>query len=265
MIMVVVLTGTLWQHPRHDGQMSSGSKPTNILDEPSRETSLSKKESQMMIVHEAPNQAEKDTEQSSSKRDVKHVSERVGRQLRAMRKSRNLSIRTLAEMSNLSLNTLSLIENGKTSPSVNTLSQLARSLDVPITSFFEREDHPRRIVYQRAGERKQIVFSQGQMEKLNEGLPRIGSEPFITRLEPGANSGQTPIVFPGREFIYCLEGHITYTIDGNLYLLAPGDSLIFDAYTPHTWRNTANTVSCALLVLCPEDTLEDSPERYFMP
>lgn len=218
-----------------------------------------------MILHEITAPAEKDMEQPSSKREVNHVSECVGRQLRTMRKARNLSIRTLAEMSGLSLNTLSLIENGKTSPSVNTLSQLARSLNVPITSFFEREEHKRRIVHQRAGERKQIVFPQGQMEKLNEGLPHIGSEPFITRLEPGANSGQTPIVFPGREFIYCLEGHITYTSEGAVFPLAPGDSLILDAYVPHTWRNTANTVSSALLVLCPEDALEDSPERYFMP
>jgi transcriptional regulator with XRE-family HTH domain len=197
--------------------------------------------------------------------DKSHVSEQVGQKLHTMRKARKLSIRTLAQQSKLSVNTLSLIENGKTSPSVSTLSQLAKSMDVPITAFFESDDHIRRIVYQRVGERKQIVFSQGQMEKLNEGLPGLGSEPFITRLEPGANSGKTPIVFPGREFIYCLDGHITYIIDDETYSLAPGDSLIFDAYTPHTWRNTASTSSSALLVLCPEDSLEDSPERYFMP
>jgi transcriptional regulator with XRE-family HTH domain len=197
--------------------------------------------------------------------DVSHISEQVGQKLHAMRKMRKLSIRALAERSKLSVNTLSLIENGKTSPSVSTLYQLAQSLDVSITAFFESDEHKKRIVYQRVGERKQIVFSQGQMEKLSEGLPGMGSEPFITRLEPGANSGKTPIVFPGREFIYCLEGHITYSIDDETYPLAPGDSLIFDAYTPHTWRNTASTNSSALLVLCPEDSLEDSPERYFMP
>lgn len=218
-----------------------------------------------MIVHVIPTQTEKEGDHPSNRKDVNRVSERVGHRLRTMRKARNLSIRALAERSSLSVNTLSLIENGRTSPSVSTLSLLAQSLDVPITSFFEQEEHKRRIVYQRVGERKQIVFSQGQMEKLNEGLPHIGSEPFITRLEPGANSGKTPIVFPGREFIYCLEGHITYTIEGDVYPLAPGDSLIFDAYTPHTWRNTALSVSCALLVLCPEDSLEESPERYFMP
>jgi transcriptional regulator with XRE-family HTH domain len=210
-------------------------------------------------------QKEQSKRRVSKKQNANLASERVGHQLRAMRKARRLSIRALAELSGLSVNTLSLIENGKTSPSVSTLHQLAQSLDVPITAFFEYEHPKRRIVYQRAGERQQLVFSQGQMEKLSAGMPRMGSEPFITRLEPDANSGKTPIVFPGREFIYCLEGHITYTIETETYPLAPGDSLIFDAYTPHSWRNTASTSSCALLVLCPEDSLDDLPERYFMP
>jgi len=207
----------------------------------------------------------KDISRRSSKQDANLASERVGRQLRVMRKARRLSIRALAELSGLSVNTLSLMENGKTSPSVSTLHQLAESLDVPITAFFESENLKRRIVHQRVGERQQLIFSQGHVEKLNAGMPHLGSEPFIARLEPGATSGESPIVFPGREFIYCLEGHITYMIEGETFPLAPGDSLIFDSYTPHTWRNTANTSSCALLVLCPEDSLDESPERYFMP
>jgi len=207
----------------------------------------------------------KDVKHRSSKQDASLASERVGRQLRVMRKARRLSIRALAKLSGLSVNTLSLIENGKTSPSVSTLHHLAESLDVPITAFFEYEHPKRRIVHQRAGERQQLIFSQGQVEKLSAGMPHLGSEPFIARLEPGATSGETPIVFPGREFIYCLEGHITYTIEGETFPLAPGDSLIFDSYTPHTWRNTASTISCALLVLCPEDSLDESSEHYFMP
>jgi len=199
------------------------------------------------------------------KQEASLASERVGQQLHTMRKVRRLSIRVLADLSGLSVNTLSLIENGKTSPSVSTLHQLAQSLDVPITTFFEHEHPKKRIVYQRAGERQQLVFSQGQVEKLSVGMTNMGSEPFITRLEPGANSGKTPIVYAGREFIYCLEGHITYTIENEVYPLAPGDSLIFDAYTPHSWRNTASRNSSALLVLCPEDSSEVLPERYFMP
>jgi len=201
---------------------------------------------------------------SPKKAEANLVSEYVGQQLRAMRKARRLSIRSLAEISGLSVNTLSLIENGKTSPSVNTLSQLAQSLNVPIPAFFEIK-HKKQIAYQKAGERKQIVFAQGQLESLSEGMPRMGSEPFITRLEPSANSGAAPVIYGGRQFIYCLEGHITYVVEGEAYPLAPGDSLIFDAYTPHSWKNTAATSSRALLVLCPENAAEEMPESYFIP
>jgi len=202
---------------------------------------------------------------ASKQQDANLAVKRVGQQLRIMRKARRLSIRTLAELSGLSANTLSLIENGKTSPSVGTLHQLAKSLDIPITAFFEYEHQKRRIVYQKTGKRQLLIFSQGHVEMLSAGMPHLGSEPFIERLESGTTSGDTPIVFPGREFIYCLEGQITYMIGGETYPLAPGDSLIFDSYTPHPWKNTSRISSSALLVMCLEDSLEYSPENYLMP
>ena len=218
-----------------------------------------------VIAPEPVIQEKKRAPRLSRKADAHLATEQVGQRLRVLRKARNLSIRSLAKQSGLSVNTLSLIENGKTSPSVSTLRLLAQTMNVSITAFFENEHQDKRIVYQKAGERQQIVFSQGHMEKLNEGMPRLGSEPFITKLEPNANSGETPVVFAGREFIYCLEGHITYTVEDDTYPLAPGDSLIFDAYMPHSWRNTAATNSSALLVLCPIEMPDQPTERFFMP
>lgn len=212
-----------------------------------------------------PSQTAVQWQNSSKKQGASLASEQVGQKLRFLRKSRRLSIRTLAEASGLSVNTLSLIENGKTSPSVTTLNQLATSLNVPITAFFENEPRKKRVVYQRSGERQQLTFSQGHFESLNVGMPILGSEPFITRLEIGANSGETPIIYPGREFIYCLEGHITYAIEEEIYPLSPGDSLIIDADIPHSWRNTASTNSRALLVLCPEPSSEVFTGQDFMP
>jgi len=201
----------------------------------------------------------------SKRISANHATENVGRQLRALRKSRRVSIRALAELSGLSVNTLSLIENGKTSPSVSTLYQLAQSLDVSITAFFEDGCANGRVIFQKAGERQQIIFAQGQMESLNTDMLQAKSEPFITKLEPGAESGEIPIVYAGKEFVYCLEGQITYVIEGKTYSLSPGDSLIFDAYVPHKWHNSASNNSRALLVLCPEDDSEDISKKYFIP
>jgi transcriptional regulator with XRE-family HTH domain len=62
----------------------------------------------------------------------------VGQRLRDLRTRSGYSLRALAERSALNINTLSLIENGKSSPSVSTLQQLALALDVPITAFLNR-------------------------------------------------------------------------------------------------------------------------------
>src|SRR4030065_947235 len=61
----------------------------------------------------------------------------VGRNLRDLRAERELSIRSLAELSGLNVNTLSMIENGKSSPSVSTLQQLASAINVSTPAFFE--------------------------------------------------------------------------------------------------------------------------------
>jgi quercetin dioxygenase-like cupin family protein len=94
-------------------------------------------------------------------------------------------------------------------------------------------------------------------------MPRFGAEPFIVTLAPNADSGKNPIVHTGREFIYCLEGHIAYIVDIETYLLEPGDSLLFEAYLPHHWKNLDASPSRNLLVLCPLDERDQPKERHF--
>jgi transcriptional regulator with XRE-family HTH domain len=187
----------------------------------------------------------------------------VGRRLREIRMGKGLSIRALAEASELNVNTLSLIENGRTSPSVSTLQLIAQTLQVPISAFFETDHDQKKVVYQRTGNRPHAVFTHGLLEDLGAGMPRFGAEPLIVTLKPKADSGKNPIVHTGREFVYCLEGHIVYHVGDQAYQLEPGDSLLFEAYLPHHWRNEAKSESRLLLVLCPMDERDQPSERHF--
>jgi transcriptional regulator with XRE-family HTH domain len=187
----------------------------------------------------------------------------VGRRLRELRIERGLSIRALAEKSGLNVNTLSFIENGKTSPSVSTLQQVAAALELPINAFFEVKTNPQSIVYQKAGDRQPAAFAHGTLADLGAGFARPGLEPFVVALEPQAGSGDTPILHTGIEFVYCLEGCIGYEVDGQTFLLDPGDSLLFEARLPHRWRNAGNAPSRSLLLLCPSDERDHPDERHF--
>lgn len=187
----------------------------------------------------------------------------VGRNLRDLRTGRNLSIRVLAELSGLNINTLSLIENGKSSPSVSTLQQLAAALDVPIVAFFKTDGARNRISYQRAGRRPKAAFAHGVLEDLGGGLTLRGGQPFLVTLEPHAHSGVNPIVHTGHEFVFCLEGCLEYKIEEQIYTLNPGDSLIFEAHLPHCWKNAGAALSRSLLVMCPADDNDHPTERHF--
>jgi transcriptional regulator with XRE-family HTH domain len=191
------------------------------------------------------------------------ATERVGARLREMRTARGLTIRRLAKISGLSVNTISLIERGQTSPSVNTLQQLAIPLQQPISAFFDDLPENPHVLFQRAGQRPRVSSKQGTLENLGGGIPRLGAEPVIFIMEGGSESSKAPCVHTGREFIYCLEGQILFFIGDETYVLIPGDSLLFDAYIPHRWKNLDETPSSALFVFCPMDVRDRPMENHF--
>jgi len=194
--------------------------------------------------------------------DAQEVEINVGQRLQELRQMRGLSQRALAEMSGLNFNTLSLIENQKTSPNVSTLQQLAESLDVPITAFFESIKASQPVVYQESGKRPQTAFPQGLFEDLGGGLALGEATPLLMTLHPNHESDPHPIVHTGQEFIYCLTGEMVFWVDGEQYILEPDDSLIFEAQLPHRCENRDDKVARAIVVISPADRDDRSVAQH---
>lgn len=181
--------------------------------------------------------------------DREAVSIDVGSRLRELRQGIGVSMRALARMSGLSANALSMIERGRTSPSVSTLYKLASAIGVPITAFFREEPSQKEIVFRKASERTRVPFMRGLWEGLG-GEYFVGRvEPFMLTLESGATSGPFGIVHSGHEFVYCLRGELGYEVENEHFLLEQGDSLLFAAELRHRWRNPGKTVTNVLFVL----------------
>jgi transcriptional regulator with XRE-family HTH domain len=187
----------------------------------------------------------------------------VGRKLRELRNRKGLSLRALAERSGLNINTLSLVENGKSSPSVSTLQQLALALEVPIATFFESEPVEKRVVFTAADQRPVAAFGNMLMQNLGKDLVGNAVQPFVVTLKPGAGSGDRMIVHTGHEVVYCLSGSIQYQIEQNEIVLKPGDSLVFEAHLPHCWENKREDTAQILLILYPSDEREEPGCRHF--
>jgi transcriptional regulator with XRE-family HTH domain len=187
----------------------------------------------------------------------------VGRQLRHLRHTRGLSLRTLADQSGLNINTLSLIENGKSSPSVSTLQLLSQALDVPIAFFFESEPIKKKVVYQPKDQRSRSLLQDKSLENLGKDLAGSAVQPFIVHLKSGAGSGRRPIVHTGYEFVYCLSGSIQYQVEQEDYPLQTGDSLLFESNLPHRWKNVHHEESSILLIFFPTDQRDTPSQIHF--
>jgi transcriptional regulator with XRE-family HTH domain len=184
----------------------------------------------------------------------------VGQRLREIRLEKGFSIRALAEASGLAVNTLSLIENQKSSPSVNTLEQLAEALAIPLASLFEPISSTYAVVPTIQGRRRKMVVDGIRVEDLGLQLRGQPFQPFIVTLPPGKGSGNQPIVHTGYELVYCLSGRIDYVVDGQHYPVSAGDSLLFEAHLAHHWENCGKTPAVYLLLMVPEDS-RDAPGR----
>ena len=173
----------------------------------------------------------------------------VGERLHELRAMHEMSLRELALKSGLSIHTLSMIEKGKTSPSVSTLYKLAETLGVPISYFFNPNNNRKQVIFLKADERTHMPFTRGVFEGLG-GENFIGSiEPFLLTLESGANSGPQVMTHTGEEFVFCLRGQLEYQVEHHIYELSAGDSVLFAAHLKHRWKNPGRMVATALIVV----------------
>jgi transcriptional regulator with XRE-family HTH domain len=173
----------------------------------------------------------------------------VATSLHELRTARGISMRTLATKSGLSANALSMIERGKTSPSVSTLYKLADALGVSITAFFGTESEKKQVVFLKSDERMHMSFTRGVFEGLGGAQFSGRVEPFMLTLEAGAASGPGSIVHTGHEFVFCLRGKLEYYVDKQFFQLEAGDSLLFASKLQHKWKNPSNTVTTALIII----------------
>jgi transcriptional regulator with XRE-family HTH domain len=173
----------------------------------------------------------------------------VATSLRELREARGISMRALAAKSGLSANALSMIERGKTSPSVSTLYKLADALGVSITAFFGVQGQSKQVVFLKSDERSHMPFTRGIFEGLGGAQFAGRIQPFMLTLESGASSGPSHITHSGHEFVFCLRGKLEYSVDKQFFLLEPGDSLLFESKLRHRWKNPGVTVTTALIII----------------
>lgn len=185
----------------------------------------------------------------------------LGIELRRIRESKKLSLRSVATAVGVSASLLSQVETGKTQPSVSTLYALVNHLGISLDGLMgqhrpsiqdapaDKQASPPREsasgsgdqVVQRAEDNPEIEMENGvTWERLADGGSDV-ADPLVVTYAPGAASSVEDKLMrhSALEYGCILEGELTLKIDFDEYVLRPGDSFCFDANRPHMYQNNS--------------------------
>lgn len=175
---------------------------------------------------------------------------KLGEKIRKLRKEQKISIEKLAQMSGLSTGLISQMERDITIPSVGSLWDVAKALNVHINYFFDEYEDKNPIV--RKNERKKIIIPNSNVtyELLSPNLNNK-MEFLMVEIEPGMCSSDEQICHEGEECGYMIQGSMKVKWGSKEYILNEGDSIYFDSTVPHRFVNIGDKVAISIWTMTP--------------
>lgn len=165
----------------------------------------------------------------------------IGPHLKNIRLAKNYTLNDVAVKTRMSASLLSQIENGKSSPSLQSLEELLRFYAVNFSDFF-RQVEQKRFILVRKDERETLAYTEGgcTLTLLASKLQHNALESFLVELVPGASIEVAKLgeQINGERIILVTEGGIEAVLDGTAHFLAEGDSINFKSYVPCSVRNS---------------------------
>jgi transcriptional regulator with XRE-family HTH domain len=172
----------------------------------------------------------------------------IGSRVRQLRNERGLTLQALAEMTGLSASLLSLVERGKTSPSIGTLVSIAHAFDVHMTDLMPGAPAPAARPVLRYDEQRVYSTPEGVNRRILRDDRVRGLEVALNEYGPGGRSADSLLHHGGYEYGVVIEGALTVEVDGESYDLGPGDSIAYDSSHPHRIVNNGTTEARAMWV-----------------
>jgi transcriptional regulator with XRE-family HTH domain len=171
--------------------------------------------------------------------------ESIGERIKALRVGQGKTLAELGERAKLSISYLSQIERDKTTPSISTLTSIAKALDVGLRYFFETEAETAFVVRRDEGGAAVLSDTRIACHHLTPEVGEAKLEVCQITLPPLAPSESLP-QRAGEELAFVLSGELTITVGDEQFLLAAGDSVHYNALEPHCWQNFGNE-PCAVI------------------
>lgn len=170
------------------------------------------------------------------------LAEIIGMNLRQLRKTNGLSLEQLARHAHVSRAMLSQIELGRSVPTIKLLWKIARSLDVPVSTFLTR--HSAGAVSILKAKDAKILSSPTGRFRCRALFPSdVPHRVQLYEVKLAGSSLEQAVPHPPgtTENIFLIAGTVEITVANQSYELASGDAIFFEADVPHAYRNLSDT------------------------
>ena len=178
----------------------------------------------------------------------------LGAKLRQLRLRKKIALVDLGKHTGLSASMLSQLENGKLVPTLPTLARIAMVFDVGLEHFFADQRSRRIFSIVRADERLRFPDRADSptpgyfFEVLTYGATEKSMSAYLAEFPIHDPKETRPHFHSGAEFIYVLSGQLAINYLLEDHLLAPGDSVYFDASEPHSYTGKSEEGTKAIVV-----------------
>lgn len=172
--------------------------------------------------------------------DQSNILDQLGVRLKEARAAKGLSLDAVAKLSGVSRSMVSQIERGESSPTIATLLNLTRALQVDFAGLLEDSSRPA-ITVTRAGD-VPMIDQRGtgcRIQILSPPEEAGKTELYILEFDSGGVLDSQPHAHGARESLTVVSGMLEVSSGGETDVLNTGDSARYAADLPH--KIAANT------------------------
>ncbi|WP_040981168.1 helix-turn-helix domain-containing protein [Oceanobacillus jeddahense] len=174
----------------------------------------------------------------------------IHKKIKNLRLEREMTLKDLSDSTGLSVSFLSQIERGTSSLAITSLKKISDAFQINITYFFNDIENHNYVVRKEEMKDFKLEGSDKVYIRLAGKFPERKMEPIMVTI-PAKAPYVERYSHPGEEFYYVIEGSVVFRIEGQEYLLTPGDSIHFPSEQMHEWKNPTNQEAVLLSVLTP--------------
>lgn len=180
---------------------------------------------------------------------VEEINQIIAENIKKIRRSKDLSMEKVAELTGVSKTMIGQIERGESTPTITTIWKIANGLK---TSFSALIDYPKPDTRITLRNEIQPLLEDNGKYRVYPSFPFDESkrfEGYTVEIDEGGYLDANPHMEGTEELITVFDGELSLRVNDNEYLLKSGDSITFNADKPHVYYNLGESLTRLSMIL----------------